>query len=91
MSLAMAKESYAESIKIVVKKNNITICDLDMLKRLVFHHRKVNNLLKDDDFENLETREPHKKWEHRIHGGLQSLKRKNKVQVLGNNKYKFLK
>ncbi|MBN1215718.1 MAG: hypothetical protein JXA99_09815 [Candidatus Lokiarchaeota archaeon] len=86
----MKKESYAKSIKRIIKENEITVCDLDTLKKLVFEHRKKNNLLKDDDFEYLRTREPHKKWEHRIHGGLQALKRKHEVLFLGNNKYKFI-
>ena len=65
----MTKESYAKSIERVVHDKNLTVCDLTTLKMLVFQHRKVNNLLRDDDFEFLETREPHKKWEHRLHGG----------------------
>ena len=69
--------------------NNIIICGLKPLKKLVFHHRDVNGLLKDDDFEDLKTREPHKKWEHRLHGGLQSLKRNNEVIFLGNCRYRF--
>ncbi|MEE9378408.1 MAG: hypothetical protein V3V33_10270 [Candidatus Lokiarchaeia archaeon] len=86
----MRKESYATSIERVVRDNNLTRCDLDTLKRLVFQYREANNLLKDDDFEYLETREPHKKWEHRLHAGLQFLKRKNMVVFLGNNQYEFL-
>jgi len=83
------KESYASSIRIIVQENNLDICDLDTLKRLVYSRREENNLLRDDDFDYLENREPHKKWEHRIHGGLQSLKRNGEVVFLGDNKYKF--
>ena len=86
----MTRESYAKSIERVVEENNLTKCHLDTLKRLVFQHRKENNLLNDDDYEYLETREPHKKGEHRIHGGLQSLKRKNKAKFLGDNEYQFV-
>ena len=85
----MSKESYAKSIEGVVIENNIKKCGLKTLKKLVLNHREANNLLRDDDFEDLKTREPHKKWEHRIHGGLQSLKKRGDVSFLCNNEYEF--
>ena len=87
----MKNESYANSIRKVVLENNITTIHINNLKKLIFHHRKVNNLLTDDDYNCLKTREPHQKWEHRIHGGLQNLKREQEVIFLGDGNYKFVK
>ena len=86
----MAKESYVDTIKIVIKENNVNVCDINKLKNLVFLHRKKFNLLKTDDFEYLKNRKPHKNWEHRIHAGLETLKNNKECIFIERGKYKFL-
>jgi len=85
----MTKESYAESIRIVVRESNIVVFDINELKRLVFLHRKKFNLLKTDDLEYLRNRKPHKNWEHRIHAGLETLKNNKECSFIKRSKYKF--
>ena len=75
-------ESYAESVRAVVVEQRIEVASLARLKELVLLRRQQRNLLEPDALED-------RKWESRVRGALQQMRRGGECALIDSAKYRF--
>ena len=75
-------ESYADSVRAVVKEQRIEVATLARMKELVFLRRQQGNLFEIDDLER-------RKRESRVRGALQQMRRCGECALIDKEKYRF--
>ena len=79
---APSAESYADSVRAVVKEQQIEVATLARMKELVFLRRQQGNLFEIDALER-------RKRESRVRGALQQMRRAGECALIDKAKYRF--
>ena len=87
--VAVADESYAQSVRAVVLRQGIEVAALDKIKESVLVHRQAKSLLRPDDFDSAKHPKSDKKWEQRLRSALMTLRRNGEAALIGRAKYRF--
>lgn len=83
------KESYAESIRRVVVRNQIEVSSIEKIQELVLLHRQQVGLLRPDDLDCCKGSRTQKRWQNRVRSGLGQLRQSGECALIGKAKYRF--